>query len=493
MARRLILPLILLVVLVGLLAYVGSQRGILFEFLPQRPETGNFISLQAAIIAVTLIVLGIIAMWSLVLWLRRLPTRMIKGVGRRREEQGLGAVEQALLAIEAGDGALALNKAKKANYLLERPALTALIFAKASELNHEYDDAHTHYLELKSNPDTHIAGLRGLARVAKNKGDHLANIEMAKAAFDNSKSVKWPFEQLYSSQLALHDWAGALETLAAGEKRKLLNKSVIRRRRAVLLSAWADKLDDEGKPADALEQAKRAAEISPGFAPGVALAARLLAKDGQTKKAAQIIEKAWGKTPHPALVIAYKDLWHNETDTIKAKKIKSLIKANSDHRESKILAAEQALANNDGVTALSALDNLLQNEDTTARLCILAAQAENMLGNTLDAGAWQIRATSAPIEANWSDLDPDGNAFNYTNDDWQRLSETYGATSTLIHPRYETFQRRKVVAEFEIAPQENETPLEQAMPSPDNPGIDEAGPEKQDLSERLDKLLEDKP
>jgi len=497
MARRLILPLILLVVLAGLLAYVGGQRGILFEFLPEQPTTGNFISLQAAIVGCSAIVLGIIALWSLVIWIRQLPNRMIKGVGRRRGEQGLGAVEQALLAIEAGDGATALKKAKRANDLLERPTLTALISAKASELGGEHDDAHAHYSKLKNNPDTKAAGLRGLARLAESKGDYASSIETAKDAFENSKSSTWAFDHLYKAQIAVSDWVGALDTLATAEKRRLLGKGEIRRRRTVLLSASADALEAAGQHAQALEQAKRAAELSPEFAPGVALAARLLSKDGHTKKAAQIIEKAWGQSPHPALAIAYRDLWQGEDDSTKNKKIKALIKANAEHRESKILVAEQSLIDKDGVTALSALDGLLQGDDTSARLCILAAQAENMLGNAIDAGTWQIRAASAPVEADWSDLDPEGSAFNYTDTDWQRLSLSYGANGTLIHPRYEAHKRRRAVTEFGPTPETEEELQPQAAPSPDNPGVgetgDKTGADSQDLSERLDKLLDDSP
>jgi len=488
MARRLILPLILLVVLVGLLAYVGGQRGIAFEFLPEQPETGDFISLQAAIVGAAAIILGIVVLWSLVIWVRLLPNRMKKGMGLRRGEHGLDAVEQALFAIESGDGAKALKKAKKASDLLERSTLTALISAKAAEIGGEHDSAHAHYTTLKDNTETEAAGLRGLAQLAESKGDLTSSVEIAKAAFETSKSSMWAFDLLYTSQTALYDWAGALETLAIADKRKLLGKAEIRRRRAVLLSADASALEAGDQQEEALEQAKRAAELSPGFAPGVALAARLLVKDRQTKKAAQIIEKAWAKNPHPALALAYRDLWQDEPAKTITRKINTLIKANDKHRESKILTAEQALASEDGVAALATLDELLQDEDTSARVCMLAAQAENMLGNAVDAGTWQNRSLCAPIEADWSDLDPDGAAFDYNNADWQRLSVSYGENGTLIHPRYEAHKRRRVVADIEPAPQPKDEP---DAPSPDNPGVSETSTDNQDLSERLDKLLDD--
>ncbi len=488
MARWLILPLILLVALVGLLAYVGSERVIQFELLATSPQAGQFISVQAAIVICAAIVLGIILLWSLVTWMWRLPTRMKKGMGRRRGEHGLDAVEQALLAVESGDGASALKKAKKASDLLDRPALTALISAKAAEVCGAHDDAHTHYTSLKDNPKTEAVGLRGLARLSENRGDHAASIEMAKAAFDAPKAPAWAFDLLYSSQTALADWPGALETLASAEKRKLLGKDEIRRRRAVLLSANANALEAKGQSAEALDQAKRAADLSPGFAQGVALAARLLSKDGQGKRAAHIIEKAWGRSPHPALSLAYRDLWQGETAKIAAKKIKNLIKANASHRESNILVAEQALAMNDGVAALSALDGLLRDEEPSARLCALAAQAEHMLGNIIDVRTWQNRAVSAPVEADWSDLDPDGAAFNYTDDDWQRLALSYGKNGTLIHPRYEAHKRRRAVLDVKnTAPSIDEpTP-----PSPDNPGVDGMATDSQDLADRLENLLDD--
>ncbi len=495
MARRLILPLLLLIALAGLLFYVGSERGILFDSVARMPEkqdmseTEIFVSLQIIFALIAAAIVTTIVIWSLLTWLWRLPKRVKKGVGRRRGEQGLAAIEQALLAVESGDGAAALRKAKKAADLLDRPVLTSLISAKAAEISGAHDDAHSHYSSLKDNPETQVAGLHGLARLSKNRGDHAASIEMAKAAFENPKAPAWAFEHLYTAQTALFDWAGALETLATAEKRKLLDKDEIRRRRAVLLAARADGLDNDGQSEDALDLAKRAADLSPGFAPGVALAARLLLKAGQVKKAAHVIEKAWARAPHPALALAYRDLWQDEAPKTKAKKIKHLIKTNANHHESAILAAEQALVENDGVAALSALDKLIHDKEPSARVCALAAQAEGMLGNAVDAGAWQHRAASAPIEADWSDLDPDGAAFNYTNADWQRLAVSYGQTGTLLHPRYEAYKRRRAVASIGEAPKKvKDDPV---PPSADDPGPRKDKDAHQDLSDRLENLLDD--
>ena len=126
----------------------------------------------------------------------------------------------------------------------------------------------------------------------------------------------------------INDWAGAIDSLGIAEKRKHVEKDTARRRRAVLLSAQAAQLEENGDKDAAIETALKAVDASAGFAPGAALAARLLNANDQSKKAAAMIEKAWGKKPHPALALAYRDIFTDETDNVIAKKIKSLVKAN---------------------------------------------------------------------------------------------------------------------------------------------------------------------
>ena len=126
MARYLIIPLILIVALAAVLLYVGGEEMARLDMLGKNYE----MTLQKAIIALAVCIGFIIALWSLALWFVRMPGRVKTGFGRKRESNGLDAVEQALLAGEAGDGDRARKKAKRAHELLGRPALTALISAK---------------------------------------------------------------------------------------------------------------------------------------------------------------------------------------------------------------------------------------------------------------------------------------------------------------------------------------------------------------------------
>lgn len=497
MARYLILPLVLILALVALLLYVGNEQWVQLSLLSNEPQNldNNFISvsLQAAILAGAAFIVGLIALWSLLSWMWYLPKRVKTGFGRKRGQNGLDALEDALLSSEAGHGDRACKQARRAGELLKRPALTELVAAKAAEAAGNQEDAQKHYTALLDTPQTKAVGLHGLARLAFNSGDYGTAIEMAKQASETPKSGKWPLDFLLNSQISLNDWDGTIETLELAEKRKAMEKGTISRMRCVVLAAKSSALETSGDRGLALETALKSINACTGFAPASALTARLLHQDGQSKKAAHLLEKAWGKNPHPALALSYRDLFTHEPEKTTNKKIKSLIKTNPAHRESFILSAEQALRDKDGVRAIEALGSLLRDDEPSARLCSLAGLAENMLGNEVDARAWQIRAATAPIEADWSDLDPDGPAFNYTQSDWQRMIRSYGENGELIHPRYENHMKRKLavgddteitrtISNSTSGDSASESTDGDAPPSPDDPG---------ELSKRLENLLGD--
>ena len=504
MAKRLIIPLIVLLALVAVMAYIGSERVITFDFLPQTPQDENvrYVSMQIAFAALVLFVFAVIAVWSLLVWLWRLPKRLKKGQVVRRRRGGIAALEAALVAIESGNGRKAVKKAAKAADLLEHKNLTTLVAARAAEMSGDHEQAEAYYKALAEHEETARVAQHGLSRLGKQQGKAETVIAQARAAFEAPDSPKWAFDHLFEAQLDVGDWDGALESLEKAEKRKFLDKEEARRRKAVLLAARADALDENGQPGPALEAARQAAALAPDFAPAVALAAHLAARNGETRLAGQLIEKAWARRPHPALAQAFRDLWRGEPAKVQAKKLKSLIRHNPDHKESLILKAEQALDGGDAVTALHVLGPLLQDQDVTDRVCVLAGRAEDMLGNAVDARAWHIRAASAKIDPDWSDLDPDGPAFDYSQDDWRQLVESYGKTGKLTHPRAERGERRRPVAGLDANRLEKAESVKDDIRKEDDASsamaeqneVDEAGSagetDRKNLARRLESLLD---
>ncbi len=497
MTKYVVAVLVFIAALAGLLLYVGDDARVMIESTAQ---TGFLkfppmdLTWQSVIVMVTLSVIGILGLWTFLGWVWRLPSRWKQGAGLRRRNQALDAMEEAFLAGAEGDAARSRKKAEKARDLISSPALGLIISAYAAESAGDSETAIEHYTAMLGDPKTVAAGQRGLAQQLLATGDLGGAIEHAGQAYADSKSARWAFDVLFQAQVSEYRWAEALKTLELGESRKHIDKNAARRRRAVLMTAQADEMAAAERLDEATDIAVLTAQDMPQFAPGVALAASLLTRAGSTRKAAGLIEKAWATNPHPALAAAYRDLYEDEPEKTRNKRMAQLIKTNPDHRESVILKAEEALLSGDGVTAWSALSPLMEGSEPSARLCLLAAQAETMLKNPADAAVWTECAATAPSEPDWSDLDPEGAAFEYSDQDWRRLVFSFGETAELIHPRFERGASQRAVARAKIADQSSvrlDKPDEDVpMRQPDDPGTDIVAAED-DLALRLDSLLGD--
>ncbi len=187
------------------------------------------------------------------------------------------------------------------------------------------------------------------------------------------------------------------------------------------------------------------------------MAARLLAAQGKPARATQAIEAAWKVAPHPALWLAYRDLKTNETPRQRSARLAALAALNAPARESRILAVEAALVSGDATAAAEAA-KALEAEPVTARIAGLMARVAFLGGRPDEARVWMARGVTAPREADWSDLDPEGRAFAYQPGDWARLVTSYAETGDLIHPRHERAER--VMSELP------ELPISYADPAP---------------------------
>ena len=488
MTKYVIAALVLLATLAALLLYVGSAPELVIGSTAQSGFL-QFETLQLpwqwAIGFFTFFVMALIGLWSFLGFLWRLPGRVKSGVGLRRRNQALEAMEEALIAGAEGDKSKARKKAQKARALIASPDLGRMVSAQAAEACGDNEEAMAQYTAMLDSSRTLATGQRGLAQQLLASGDLSGAIDHASRAYAENKNAAWAFDTLFQAQAADCQWAAATETLELGEKRKHIARDIARRRCAVLQTAEADRLSDAGQTDAALDIAVSAAQETPEFAPATALAAKLLGQTGGVKKAASLIEKAWAKAPHPALALAYRDLVVKDTPKAKAKHLRALYKANPTHRETILLQIEEALASNDALTAWTALSPMVAEGSPSARLCTLAAQAETMLNNQQDARIWMERAATAPAEADWSDLDPEGEAFDYTAQDWRRLIFSFGKDGDLIHPRYERGAARRKPITVKLTEKESNIQTPNASNKIGDVDAD-------DLAGRLDNLL-DKP
>lgn len=396
--------------------------------------------------ATTLVILVLLASflafsaWRLVLWVAEAPRRAAAARAESRRRQELEVLTRGFVAVSAGDGAEARRlAAKAADLATDAPALARLLAARAAEAAEDPAAAEAAWTAMLAFPDLRLAARRGLTTLALTRGDRAAAVQHAEAAFALARTARWAWRVLLEARLEDGDWEAARDLLKTGQDRRIVSPEVAERGRAALLAASAAQLDltgDARARGRAADYALEAARLQPGFAPGVVMAARLLAGQGKAGRAAQVIEAAWKVAPHPALWLALRDLRTQETPRERAGRLAALAALNPGARESRILSVEAALTGGDAGRALE-LARGLEAEPLTARIAGLMARTAFAAGRPDEARVWRGRGLSAPGEADWSDLDPEGRAFAYQPGDWARLAVSFAETGELIHPRHE--------------------------------------------------------
>ncbi len=393
--------------------------------------------------------LPFIALWSfgffffssLLFWFSLKPNDWQRSWRTRQTRKGHESLEAALLAAAGGDAHTARREALKATKLLDSKGAPRLLAAQTAEAEGDLVEAEAHYAAMLTEPSTALVGRRGLAAAAITRGDLNAAIVHAGHAFARTPSARWAFELLFDAQIKSSAWAESLATLNEGRQRKHVDEIAASRRRSVILTAQAAN-ERNRNPELARNLAEQAVAASDEFAPGAALCARLTARAGRSGKAAHVIENAWRTTPHPALVAVYRDLDFNGHGQKNAK-LRELANLNPDHRESLILLSELALEANNPAEARQHLEALLTREIApTARVCLLMSAVAQAEGDEDAAHEWSRRATHAPSEPEWADLDPVSGDFAYGQTDWPRLVYSFGDRGVLVHTRHERYERQ---------------------------------------------------
>jgi HemY protein len=382
--------------------------------------------------------------WQTLLWILAAPRRAERQRAESRRRQANETLTRGFLAAAAGDGSEARRLAQKAADLAdETPGLVRVLAAQAAEAAGDAAAAQAAYSAMLGFPEMRLAGHKGLMQLALAQGERETALRHAQEAFNETRSARWAWRALLEARLAAAEWSAGLELVRNALDRKIVPPVTAERARAALLAALAAQLETSPEPkarAQALDSAVEAAKLQPGFAPGVVMAARLLAADGKVGRASATLENAWKTAPHPALWLAFRDLKTDETPRERGQRLMELAAQNPSHRESRILGVERALIAGDTSTARAALASL-DAEPLTARIAGLRARVAFASAQPDEARLWLTQGMNAPQEPDWSDLDPEGRAFAYQASDWARLVLTYAETGELIHPRHERQER----------------------------------------------------
>ena len=413
---RLILYLVGVGLLATGLAWLADRPGqMLLNWQGYEIETTVF---RAVVIFAFAIGLAVF-LWSLVRQLWTSPAAVGRVMNRRRQERGLEALSSGMIAIGAGDRSQAMRHAMLARKALPNEPLTHLLRAQAAQLSGDRSTARRIFEAMLGSPETEQLGLRGLFLEAEREGEHEAARQFAERALRLNPKLGWPVDALFELQCKVADWAGALETLAAGKRNGHFEKADADRRRAVLLTAQAQALE-ESNADRAIALAMEAHALALDLVEPAAIAGRLFSSRGQTAKVARVIEQTWKRAPHPDLAIAYAYARSGDSPRDRLERVKNLARTTPHSVEAPIAVASTAIEAHDWAEARKALTPLLEGR-LSQRVCTLMARIEGeQFGNAGRVREWLARAANAPRDPAWT-------ADGFVSDRWAPISPVTGA------------------------------------------------------------------
>ncbi|MCJ2054471.1 heme biosynthesis protein HemY [Methylobacterium sp. J-070] len=376
-------------------------------------------SLAVALVGViaAAIVLGLL--WAIVRGVIGLPEALVRGSAERRRAKGLSALSRGMVAVGSGDPLAARRFAGDAERLLGTEPLTLLLKAQAAQISGDRDAAESAFQRMVDDPETRVLGLRGLFVEARRREDDSAARAYATEAARLAPSVTWANDALLEAQSADGDWGAALDTIERRSSLGLIDKASARRQRAVLLTAIAGE-HEAGEPELATERVLQAVKLAPDLVPAACIAGRLLARRGDLKKAARIVEAAWKANPHPDLAKVYLGLRPGDSVRDRLARAETLAKLSSWDPESRLAVGQAALDARDYGRAREAVKPLLSDRPTV-RACLMMAAIEEAEHGAASGQAreWLARAARAPRDPLWI-------ADGIASDTWAPVSPVTG-------------------------------------------------------------------
>ncbi len=477
---RLVLFLLSLAVVAAGFAWIADRPGeIAVTWLGYRVET----SVMVAVLAVLAAVVVILVLWSFLRGVLRSPEQVSLFFRHRRAVKGYLALTRGLIAIGAGDQRLARRSADEAARLSPGDPLTLLLTAQSAQLAGDRASAERAFREMTRRDDTKLLGLRGLYIEARRRGDHHAARLVAQEAAKTAPALTWAGQAVLDDRCAVSDWQGALAAL--DHMRSALDKSDYRRKRAVLLTARAQALDEIDRDA-ARAAVMEAVKLAPDLVPAAALAGKRLAESNEQRKAAKILEAAWKINPHPDIAEAYANLRFGDTARERLARMQRLAAKTPGQREGALAVARAALDARAFQTARDALEPYVSAP--TRRVAELMAELEEAEhGDTGKVREWMaraMRATSDPVwtadgvvSDRWLPVTPNGRLDGF---EWKAPLAELGVSRPVIEvappPAPEAAELEPAVIEAEPAEPAPAKPTEQPAAKPaEKPAAKSAG------------------
>jgi HemY protein len=387
-----------LAVLVAIAVWIADQPGrAIIEWQGYRVET-TFGILLLVVLAIAAVAAVFWRVWGKLLGL---PSSVGGWLDDRRLRKGYQALTQGMVSVAAGEPDEARRHARRADELLDEPPLTMLLSAQAAQLNGDEDSARRYFERMLENEDTVFLGLRGLLRQAEREGDLAAALDYARRAHEIRPQTPWVLNAIFELSLRTGDLERALDAVDEMRKRGLVTRDAAKRRRGVVLTELARWALSDDRDAFARDYSREAYDLAPELVPAARVRAQVLVEDGRNRAAAKVIEKTWGREPHPDLVDLYLRARPGRNAADRYTRVKKLADKHPGHRESELALGRTAL---EAELWGEARRHLMAagGDAPTEEVCRLLAELEERENDDREAArAWLMRATDAPADPAW--------------------------------------------------------------------------------------------
>lgn len=374
--------------------------------------------LGAAIFMFLLIAAIIIAIWAVVRRVLNAPRAMARRNREKRKEQGIEALSDAIVALQAGDPSRARSLAREAQNRLPGNSAARLMEARADLALGDMPAAREHYRSLIANEKTAIAALTGLYDQARTQNRPEAALTFARKALTLAPASSWAAEAVFDDLTRRGQWAEAVAMVnneVGGSRESRARK---RRRQAVIETARAREAETSA-PLSALDHALTALKLLPDFVPAALIAARILINRGENRRAMSLLRRIWRSTGHPDVAALYAHAQPGASAVDRLKRLGEIIEIPAAHRAAAMAMARGAIDAYDWPKARLALEPFAGADATQGVSSLMAEIEEGQSGDQGKAREWLARAVRAPRDPAWT-------ADGLVSDEWEPISPVSG-------------------------------------------------------------------
>ena len=330
------------------------------------------------------------------------PREFFNARKRRRETEGYKALTFGMAAVAAGDKDEATKFSKQADKLLGNPRITRLLSAQTAALNGDGEAASKFFNTLSNDKETRFVGLVGLIRQAQHSGNTTVVHKLTKEAYELRPGSAFIVETLFDLQIANGSWEEANKTLADSVRRKVKPESLVKKSRAVVLSALAQSKKLEGNEKEAIVASESALNYDKEFVPAALIRTGLISDVKSQRKAVSFIESFCKRKPHPKILEAYVKLWQNEEDLQKYQRLQNLLDHKVVDDEVMLFMAQSALNAHLWREARSKIE-LIKEKKVTVSYCLLMSELEKLeMHDDNLSKSWLEKASRALPDKTWA-------------------------------------------------------------------------------------------